>query len=684
MNRSQDSTSLRQEFLRIDKAFLVYLATIIIYLSYFKDVARVGFKIDWLSIRLMYLPFILTVRAVSKTKPLSKKFYELPVWGAGLYITAFCTYFSLSTGNIGSDYINGLIQFYFGIAIMPITTTTFFGVVGLSLATYIGVNLEAAGLAALPPKTVLSNLLPLFVFSSIIHLFTARIRGHMIRSQNALAAAVRDRESIIAEQSQKLAEAETKAALGRMAAQIAHDLRSPIAALGVVMGDMSELPSEKHQLLRSVYRRMQDITNGLLIDYRRQNGSPADDASPIVPELISGLLESIVSEKRIELRPRFDLDISFSVEAVSHGIFGLVRPKEFKRVLSNLINNAAESIRTPQGKINVTLSSSRDKVIITVRDTGRGIPQATLFRLNADAESASFGKVTGSGLGLTHAKQTIAAWGGTIMLESVIDMGTKVTIELPRAKTPDWFVERVFLKDIQTIVMVDDDASIHSMWNDRLKDIVASTGISLIHISSPTELKNASTKIRSPKTLFLVDFEFASTRITGLDLIEELGIEKQAILVTSHFEESEVRTRAANLGTKILPKMLAPSIPFVLEASVETPPRQDVDVVLIDDDRITRAAWEHSALEHGIRFKAFGSFEEFCAIEEQIPKTAALYIDSDLGNGRRGELLAENLAKIGFKDLSLASGYEIDLSKRKTPWITRVIGKDPPWIHFAP
>ncbi len=67
-------------------------------------------------------------------------------------------------------------------------------------------------------------------------------------------------------------------------------------------------------------------------------------------------------------------------------------------------------------------------------------------------------------------------------------------------------------------------------------------------------------------TVFL-DFEFLGQQINGLDLVESLGVSKQVVLVTSHFDECQVRERAEELGVKILPKGLAPLVPITVEST---------------------------------------------------------------------------------------------------------------------
>ena len=98
---SQDFT-LKNELSRAVKPFLLYLASIVIAVSTSKDIAKVGFHPSWMAIRLGYMPFMWLALWLT-ARQWMKRWYELPVWASAIYVTGFCTYFSLTTGNLSSD-----------------------------------------------------------------------------------------------------------------------------------------------------------------------------------------------------------------------------------------------------------------------------------------------------------------------------------------------------------------------------------------------------------------------------------------------------------------------------------------------------------------------------------------------------------------------------------------------------
>jgi hypothetical protein len=96
-----------------------------------------------------------------------------------------------------------------------------------------------------------------------------------------------------------------------------------------------------------------------------------------------------------------------------------------------------------------------------------------------------------------------------------------------------------------------------------------------MHFTSSKPLKFWYGNQKWERVFFLCDYELLGERQTGMDVIEELGVGEQAILVTSHFEETELRKRCERLGVKLLPKGLAGIVPIDI---VESPRALPLDV----------------------------------------------------------------------------------------------------------
>jgi hypothetical protein len=257
------------------------------------------------------------------------------------------------------------------------------------------------------------------------------------------------------------------------------------------------------------------------------------------------------------------------MDASSYGLFAQVQPTEFGRVLSNLINNAVEAIHDI-GLVEVILTATADHVFLTIRDNGVGIPQELLPLLWE--KGRTHGKVGGSGLGLYHARSKITEWGGSLSIESKLGQGTTLTIQLPRPTAPAWFVPKIELHHRQNLVILDDDTSIHKVWKTRIEDLakIAGTQFRRHHLSTPDELQ--AWIARHPQeienTLFLCDYELLGFDQNGLDIIDQGGIKERSILVTGRFAEAKLRTRAEQLGVKLIPKGLASMVPLTFSEKI--------------------------------------------------------------------------------------------------------------------
>jgi len=102
-------------------------------------------------------------------------------------------------------------------------------------------------------------------------------------------------------------------------------------------------------MIRYATQRIHDIANNLLQQHRAE-GDIINISSEPLP--LMSLLEDIVSEKRIQYSGE-DTQIELDIREGSHDVFSKVNPVEFRRVISNLINNSIEAIGGPGGRIMI-------------------------------------------------------------------------------------------------------------------------------------------------------------------------------------------------------------------------------------------------------------------------------------------------------------------------------------------
>lgn len=247
--------------------------------------------------------------------------------------------------------------------------------------------------------------------------------------------------------SELLAQAKILSQKAEMAAQVSHDIRSPLSALNMAMHTLKGASEEHKEIIQGSINRINDIANDLLNKSKEvasvENASSPFNSDQLVSEKklstatvavtkIKPLVEQVIAEKRLELHHQNNLKIDLDEESSAESLVPL-HPSDLARILSNLINNSVEALPEAQGNITVGLRSYKDLVSLTVNDNGKGIPQEILSKLGD--QKMSYNKVqgaSGSGLGLYHAKKTIQNFGGHLQIQSQENVGTMVEIRLPR------------------------------------------------------------------------------------------------------------------------------------------------------------------------------------------------------------------------------------------------------------
>lgn len=450
----------------------------------------------------------------------------------------------------------------------------------------------------------------------------------------------------------------------KISTQVAHDIRSPLAAINVVISDVSSIPENKRVIIRNASQRINDIANNLLLQAKgniaeENNNNEVD----VFPELIFVALDNIVTEKRYEYNKQ-KIDFHLNVSESAYDCFSDINLGSFKRILSNLINNSIEAINS-KGKVVVGLCSDTHFAEISIQDDGCGIPQEMLSSVME--HGFSFNKKNGAGLGLAYAKQQIEQIKGEIALHSTINVGTKVTIKLPKTDSPAWFCKNIDIHDDVKIIVLDDDPSIHDAWDERFGHL---SHINLVHFYRASDL---SSNIPAAD-IYLVDYELLNDNVNGLDVIEKLRLGKRAVLVTSCFEDKALRVRCERLGVKIIPK------PFVPYISILSSTHSQIScLVFIDNDDLMRTVWLLAAKEAGLSISTYSSTDEFNKEINNYRKDTLIYIDSDLGGNVKGEQYAKYLYDLGFTGLHLATGYQPEQFGH-LPWIKSIVSKDPPFL----
>lgn len=274
------------------------------------------------------------------------------------------------------------------------------------------------------------------------------------------------------------------------------------------------------------------------------------------------MVDAMVSEKRTEYRHYLGMTIDVHVDASAYGAFVLHDVVSLKRAISNLVNNAVEALEGV-GVVVVSVSATSHHVTIRVGDNGPGMPPETVASLGR--RGFSQGKATGSGLGLYQVMTAIQGAGGDVHVDSRLGEGTQISLVLKRQLTPSWFLDTLDLRDYEQVVVVDDDQSIHGIWQDRLQAVASSQAakLSLVHLQNAWQLRDHRRGAK-PRAFYLIDLDLHGSAQDGLTLIEELRLQNESALVTSHYGERSVIERCRAIGVSIIPKPAASTVPVVM------------------------------------------------------------------------------------------------------------------------
>jgi two-component system, NtrC family, sensor kinase len=236
-------------------------------------------------------------------------------------------------------------------------------------------------------------------------------------------------EKRVQERTQELLQAEKLAAMGRMAAGLAHEFATPLSVIRIyadmALKDLSQenplKPSFEMILKQSL--RLQDMVQTLLTFSRKRSGSSRKfDVNDVMRSALL-LVRTQAPNEKMEIRQEL---LSTPLEVVG-------QPDQIEQVFINLAKNALDAM--PEGgllkiKTRKNLRNKVPTVQIDLMDTGSGISPETREKMfDPFFTTKSEGKGTGLGLWVVH--EIMKHHGGEIRCQSAEGKGTTFTLELP-------------------------------------------------------------------------------------------------------------------------------------------------------------------------------------------------------------------------------------------------------------
>ena len=221
----------------------------------------------------------------------------------------------------------------------------------------------------------------------------------------------------------QLSRSEHLAAMGRMTATLAHEIKNPLAIIRGSARRLGKLDTEARTLADSVVEEVDRLSGTVNRYLQFARGGTADaTARGDAAATLAATLDLLDGEFRS--RPaRLERGGPFERAVVR------LDDASLKQIWLNVLQNALEAV-PPDGRVQVTCEQVPRKVRIRIADDGPGIPSAVLPRLG---EPFFTTRAQGTGLGLYLSRQLVQAGGGTLEITSPATGGALVAIELPLA-----------------------------------------------------------------------------------------------------------------------------------------------------------------------------------------------------------------------------------------------------------
>lgn len=243
---------------------------------------------------------------------------------------------------------------------------------------------------------------------------------HRVRQQT-LESQVRAATRTLLEQQRSLADNERLAVVGELSAQIAHELRNPMAGIQMALTNLSADTHEQDHIerLRLVIdeiARMNTLLNQLL-NHARQRPEPAQDVH------LARAVDDLLKLVRYQLPEQVRLHTEIPAD-----LHCLLPRGAFHQALLNLILNAGNALGDQAGTIGLRMQREDSTLNLEVCDDGPGFPQELL---QAGIRTFASDREGGTGLGLAVTRRFVRECGGTLELRNADPNGACVAITLP-------------------------------------------------------------------------------------------------------------------------------------------------------------------------------------------------------------------------------------------------------------
>lgn len=438
-------------------------------------------------------------------------------------------------------------------------------------------------------------------------------------------------------------------------ALLIHDIKSPTLTIDSVISHVKTYNSFDDTdiaALSIANNKISIMVQHLLNEYKSISTLSHDIFFYVYLEINKIYQESQVIYRKINFQLNVDPEVRHSM------FYG--NKDTFESIILNIIKNACEAIpKDIYGLVTISLKKIDDLIEISIKDNGTGMSEHIKNRLLRGKINQST-KTNGIGAGSKQISQGIQSFCGIYEIDSGLHNGTEFRIKIPQEKSPSWAINKINLKKIKSIIILDDDPEIFILWKKMFQPFAQI--LDFYSFENRDQLnKFLSTINDTSNMLFLCDYQIGSEN--GMDIINQVNI-ANSILVTHLAYSPEVQTLVQQYNIKLLNKQMIPHLEIV--NMDDTIIQNNADIVWLDDQEVFPKYLVHQYYQH-LTVKIFSDVEEFMQNIVTFNKDATIILDNELSSIQNinnisrnsGIVIAQELYKIGFHKIIILSGNKI-------------------------
>ena len=269
------------------------------------------------------------------------------------------------------------------------------------------------------------HLAQVYANQAAIFVENAHLVDELRKSAAELEHRVEERTQELQQSQAQVIRSEKMAAVGRLAASVAHEVNNPLQAIALHLqliadDELSASRVEELAVVEAELARIAKIVQRLLDFQKPKQGK-------LWPQSVPDLLDDVLALAGKQLQ-QSNIDVIRHKERPQYPILG--QGDQLKQVFLNLVLNAVEAM-PDGGQLSITITEDDENLLITFSDTGTGISQEDLSQIFEPFFST---KHSGSGLGLAVSQEIVISHGGSMAVSSEGDQGSSFVVTLPSYK----------------------------------------------------------------------------------------------------------------------------------------------------------------------------------------------------------------------------------------------------------